>query len=66
MHGAALVDGWASFSSDRAATWERRLIRALPDRSRMHSKEYLHGADFEEVVGLAKRIVERDGGTTAG
>ncbi|WP_370423998.1 GIY-YIG nuclease family protein [Streptomyces sp. QH1-20] len=59
MHGYALVDAWASHSSDQAPRWERRLIRALSERSPRHSKEYHHGADFQHIVALAKKIVER-------
>ncbi|MGI5526834.1 GIY-YIG nuclease family protein [Streptomyces syringium] len=57
MHGFAVVDAWASHSSDKAARWERRLIKALPEQSPRHSKEYYHGADFHQVVALAKKIV---------
>ncbi|MEH6373765.1 hypothetical protein V7793_05315 [Streptomyces sp. KLMMK] len=60
MHGAALVDGWASCYSAEAPRWERSLINALPERSPRHSKEYHHGADFQQILALAKKIVERD------
>ncbi|MEU2512034.1 hypothetical protein [Streptomyces syringium] len=59
MHGAALVNGWASHSSDKATRWERSLINVL-NRSPMHSKEYHHGADFQQIVALAKKTVESD------